>query len=128
MKIETAIELLQEMIGFWEFLMSIENDDKYTTSLELEALRLAVQALKSSPRWIPCSERPPEMHEKVDYTGRYEESDFVLICDAAELHPQMHVARCVKIEDRTWWRTREWRVLSKVTAWMPLPETYSGEV
>lgn len=77
-------------------------------------------------RWIPCTERLPEMHEEVDYTGRYEESDFVLICDASELHPQMHVGRCVKAEDRTWWRTREWRVPSKVTAWMPLPEVYSG--
>ena len=46
MKIETAIERLQEMIGFWEFLMSIENDDKYTTGLELEALRMAVRALE----------------------------------------------------------------------------------
>lgn len=78
-------------------------------------------------RWIPCTERLPEMHEENDYTGRYEESDFVLICDASGLHPQMHVARCVKIEDRTWWRTREWRVLSKVTAWMPLPVAYEEE-
>ena len=95
--------------------------------MELEALRMAVQALKSSPRWIPCAKRLPEMHEEVDYTGRQEESDLVLICDASELHPQVHVGRCVKIEDRTWWRTREWKVLDKVTAWMPLPEAYSGE-
>lgn len=66
MKIETAIELLQEMIGFWEFLMSIENDDKYTTSLELEALRMAVRALESKPRWIPCSERLPEVYSEED--------------------------------------------------------------
>lgn len=76
--------------------------------------------------WIPCTERLPEMHEENDYTGRYEESDFVLICDASGLHPQMHVGRCAKIEDRTWWRTREWKVLDKVVAWMPLPEAYSG--
>lgn len=78
-------------------------------------------------RWIPCAKRLPEMHEEVDYTGRQEESDLVLICDASELHPQVHVGRCVKIEDRTWWRTREWKVLDKVTAWMPLPEVYSEE-
>lgn len=125
MKIETAIERLQEMIGFWEFLMSIENDDKYTTSLELEALRMAVRALESKPRWIPCSERLPETHEVVDYTGRCEESDLVLICDVTEPQPQVHVGCCWTVGDKTWWRSREWKVLDKVVAWMPLPEAYS---
>ena len=128
MKNEQAIEQLNEIIACWEeFLRSPENNDLQGTGLELEALRMAVQALKEKPRWIPCSERMPEMHAEVDYTGRQEESDFVLVCDASELHPQVHVGRCVKIEDRTWWRTREWKVLDKVTAWMPLPEAYSGE-
>lgn len=77
--------------------------------------------------WIPCAQQLPEMHEEVDYTGRQEESDFVLVCDASELHPQVHVGRCVKIEDKVWWRTREWKVLDKVVAWMPLPEVYSEE-
>ena len=74
--------------------------------------------------WIPCSEQLPEMHEENDYTGRYEESNLVLICDASELHPQVHVGLCWKLEGRVGWRTREWKVLDKVTAWMPLPETY----
>ena len=132
MKIETAIERLQELIDCNEkyeaFLTEEDDNDEELrdTELTLETLRMAVQALEEKPRWIPCSERMPEMHEEVDYTGRQEESDFVLVCDASELHPQVHVGRCVKIEDRTWWRTREWKVLDKVTAWMPLPETYSG--
>lgn len=125
---EQAIEQLQKLIEFWEFMMHVANDDLQGTRLELEALRMAVRALEEKPRWIPCAQQLPEMHEEVDYTGRQEESDFVLVCDASELHPQVHVGRCVKIEDRTWWRTREWKVLDKVTAWMPLPETYSGEV
>ena len=128
MTIEQAIQQMQDIIACWEeFLRSPENNDLHGTGLELEALRMAVQALKEKPRWIPCSERMPEMHAEVDYTGRQEESDFVLVCDASELHPQVHVGRCVKIEDRTWWRTREWKVLDKVTAWMPLPEVYSEE-
>lgn len=77
--------------------------------------------------WIPCAERLPEMHEEVDYTGRQEESDFVLVCDASELHPQVHVGRCCRLGDKAWWMTREWKVLDKVTAWMPLPEVYSEE-
>lgn len=124
---EQAIEQLQKLIEFWEFMMHVANDDLQGTRLELEALRMAAQALKEKLRWIPCAERLPEMHEENDYTGRYEESNLVLICDASELHPQVHVGRCVKIEDRTWWRTREWKVLDKVVAWMPLPEVYSKE-
>ena len=128
MTIEQAIQQMQDIIACWEeFLRSPENNDLQGTGLELEAMRMAVQALEEKPRWIPCAERLPEMHEEVDYTGRQEESDFVLVCDASELHPQVHVGRCVKIEDRTWWRTREWKVLDKVTAWMPLPEVYSEE-
>ena len=133
MKIETAIERLQELIDCNEkyeaFLTEEDDNDEELrdTELTLETLRMAARALESKPHWIPCSERMPEMHEEVDYTGRQEESDFVLVCDASELHPQVHVGRCVKIEDRTWWRTREWKVLDKVTAWMPLPEVYSEE-
>lgn len=133
MKIETAIERLQELIDCNEkyeaFLTEEDDNDEELrdTELTLETLRMAARALESKPRWIPCSERMPEMHAEVDYTGRQEESDFVLVCDASELHPQVHVGRCVKIEDRTWWRTREWKVLDKVTAWMPLPEVYSEE-
>ncbi len=132
MKIETAIErlnfMIQQHICYEEVVLEDDNEDAqeelHETEVELEALRTAVRALESKPRWIPCTERLPEMHEEVDYTGRHEESDLVLICDASELHPQVHVGRCVKIEDRTWWRTREWKVLDKVTAWMPLPEAY----
>lgn len=133
MKIETAIERLQELIDCNEkyeaFLTEEDDNDEELrdTELTLETLRMAARALESKPHWIPCSERMPEMHEEVDWTGRQEESDFVLVCDASELHPQVHVGRCVKIEDRTWWRTREWKVLDKVTAWMPLPEVYSEE-
>ena len=86
---------------------------------------MAVRALESKPRWIPCSEQLPTLHEENDYTGKYEESGLVLICDASELHPQVHVGRCWQLGDKTWWRTREWRkVLDKVVAWMPLPEAY----
>ncbi len=124
---EQAIEQLQKLIDFWELMMRVEeNDDLRGTGMELEALRMAVRALESKPRWIPCSERLPEMHEKNDYTGWYEESNLVLICEKSGLHPQVHVGLCWKLEGRVGWRTREWKVLDKVTAWMPLPETYSG--
>lgn len=132
MKIETAIERLRELIDCNEkyeaFLTEEDDNDEELrdTELTLETLRMAVQALEEKPRWIPCSERLPEMHEKNDYTGWYEESNLVLICEKSGLHPQVHIGLCWKLEGRVGWRTREWKVLDKVTAWMPLPETYSG--
>ena len=132
MKIETAIERLQELIDCNEkyeaFLTEEDDNDEELrdTELTLETLRMAVRALESKPRCIPCSERLPEMHEKNDYTGWYEESNLVLICEKSGLHPQVHIGLCWKLEGRVGWRTREWKVLDKVTAWMPLPETYSG--
>ena len=134
MTTKQAVERLNLMIEqcerYEDAVLQDDNEDMqellHDTELDIETLRMAVCAL-DSVRWIPCSERLPELHEEVDYTGRYEESDFVLICDASELHPQMHVGRCAKIEDRTWWRTREWKTLDKVTAWMPLPVAYSEE-
>lgn len=135
MTTKQAIERLNSMIEQCErcedALLEDDNEDMqellHDTEIELETLRMAVRALESKPRWIPCGERLPEMHEEVDYNGRYEESDLILICDASEPRPQVHVGRCVKIEDRTWWRTREWKTLDKVTAWMPLPEIYKEE-
>lgn len=134
MKTTEAIGYIDKIIcdqeRYEEWALEEKSEDEellHEIECELEALKMAKRALEEKPRWIPCSERLPEMHEEVDYTGRQEESDFVLVCDASELHPQVHVGRCVKIEDRTWWRTREWKVLDKVTAWMPLPEAYSEE-
>lgn len=132
MKIETAIERLQELVDCNEkyeaFLTEEDDNDEELrdTELTLETLRMAVRALESKPHWIPCSERLPETHEVVDYTGRCEESDLVLICDVTEPQPQVHVGCCWTVGDKTWWRSREWKVLDKVVAWMPLPEAYSG--
>ena len=136
MTIKQAIErlnfMIQQHICYEEVVLEDDNEDAqeelHETEVELEAMRMAVQALEEKPRWIPCGERLPEMHEEVDYTGRYEESNLVLVCDASELHPQVHVGQCWRIGGRTWWETREGTVvLGKVTAWMPLPGTYSEE-
>ena len=132
MKVEEAIERINLMIKrclcYEDAVLDDDNEDAqeelHETEVEPEALRMAVRALESKPCWIPCSERMPETHEEVDYNGRYEESDLVLICDTSGLHPQVHVGRYWQIGDKVWWRTREWKVLDKVVAWMPLPEAY----
>lgn len=135
MTIKQAIERLNLMIEqcerYEDAVLQDDNEDMqellHDTEVDIETLRMTVRALESKPRWIPCSERMPEMHEENDYTGRREESGFVLICDASELHPQVHVGRCWQICDEAWWRTREWKLLDKVVAWMPLPEVYKED-
>lgn len=133
MKTEEAIERLQELIeykeewrGFWKE-KGVADYRLRDTELDLEMLRMAVWALKGGMRWISCAERLPGMYEEVDYNDRYEESDLILVCDASEPRAQVYVGRCWKMGDKVWWKTREWKALDKVTAWMPLPEVYREE-
>ena len=123
--------MIKQCLCYEDAVLEDDNEDAqeelHDTEIELEALRMAVRALEEKPRWIPCAERLPEMHEKNDYTGWYEESNLVLICEKSGLHPQVHVGLCWKLEGRVGWRKREWKVLDKVVAWMPLPEAYGGE-
>lgn len=129
MKIETAIERLQEMIGYnedyWAFLASTGHghEDLHDTELELEALRMAVQALKSSPRWIPCSERLPEMHEE-EFDGElFRASDKILFSSATGVH----CGCCEDSEGGPMWYTEEGLFCENIIAWTPLPEVYSKE-
>lgn len=58
---EQAIQQMQDIIACWEeFLRIPENKDLQGTGLELEAMRMSVQALEEKPRWIPCAERLPD--------------------------------------------------------------------
>ncbi len=120
MKIETAIERLEEMIDCWAFLASIDHEDPHGAELELEALRMAKRALEEKPRWIPCSERLPEMQEHNHCGSVLRESDKVLFSDYAGIH----VGYCEIIKDEPIWETESGIACNTATAWMPLPEAY----
>lgn len=110
MKNEQAIEQLNEIIACWEeFLRSPENNDLQGTGLELEALRMAVQALEEKPRWIPCAERLPSDENKV------------LCCTQTKAGAKNIVLG--------YYAGGKWRcgMNSNVVAWMPMPEAYGGE-
>ena len=113
MTIKQAIErlnfMIQQHICYEEVVLEDDNEDAqeelHETEVELEALRMAVQALEEKPRWIPCSERLPEPRIDVwcnsdmgQMVGYYEEN----------------------VET---WYGRDYLELM-VTAWMPLPEPY----
>lgn len=129
MKIETAIERLQELIDCNEkyeaFLTEEDDNDEELrdTELTLETLRMAVQALEEKPRWIPCSERMPEMHAEELDDGIYYTSDAVLFSAA----DRVHVGFCVRYNNELFWEMQDGHTCANVTAWMPMPEAYGGE-
>ena len=119
---EQAIQQMQDIIACWEeFLRNPENNDLQGTGLELEAMRMAVQALEEKPRWIPCSERLPEMHEEEFCDETFRTSDTVLFCTA----DRVHVGFCVYYGDKLVWEIQDGLACEDgVTAWMPMLEPY----
>ena len=118
---EQAIQQMQDIIACWEeFLRSPENKDLQGTGLELEAMRMAVQALEEKPRWIPCSERLPEMHEEEFCDETYRTSDTVLLCTA----DRVYVGCCFRYNDELFWETEDGQTCANVTVWMPMPLPY----
>ena len=120
MKAEEAIERLQAQIEYKEEWMEFWKEKGVTdyrlrdTELDLEMLRVAVRALERKPRWIPCAERLPEMHE---------ESDFVLFCDITGIH----IGYCEVINNDLVWKTADGQIYNDVAAWMLPPKMYVYE-
>lgn len=78
-------------------------------------------------RWIPCSERLPEMHEENDCGVKIKVSEPVLFCEKTGLHTCVHIGTCREAFEERWWLTREWKTYKDVAAWMPLPEAYKED-
>lgn len=130
MTIKQAIEQINLMIKQCELyedtVLQDDNEDMqellHDTELDIETLRCAVRALESKPRWIPCSERMPEVH-KEPFDDAIRVSDVVLISDAG----RVRTGCLVCFDDTQRWETYYGLVCEEVTAWMPLPEAYSEE-
>lgn len=74
-------------------------------------------------RWIPCSERMPEMHKEELDVGIYYTSDAVLFSAA----DRVHVGFCVRYNNELFWEMQDGETCANVTAWMPIPEAYEEE-
>lgn len=65
---------------------------------------------KTSDKWIPCSERPPEENGSYIVTSMDYVDTFEAVFDSGE-----------------WFSIEYWDDIKNVIAWMPLPEPYKGE-
>ena len=81
-------------------------------------------------RWVPVSERLPEVHESGNsFSGIFMQSVPVLvygICECEE-NAQFHVVTyCDDLDGNTYWCTElDALTITEVKAWMPLPEHYN---
>ena len=97
MTIKQAIErlnfMIQQHICYEEVVLEDDNEDAqeelHETEVELEALRMAVQALEEKPRWIPCAERLPSDENKT----------FVFLPDNTELGACVKIAQICDVKE-----------------------------
>lgn len=93
---------------------------------------LELPSAQPEQRWIPCSERLPEVHESGNsFSGLFMQSKPVLVYGVPEYEENagFHVVTyCDDLDGNTYWSTELDAVtINGVTAWMPLPEPYKGE-
>lgn len=75
-----------------------------------EAMKVAVQALEQEPKWIPVSERLPEINEWV-------------VCQC-----RANIYEVLKFTSYGWYHDDAHCYMDGfVIAWMPLPKPYKGE-
>lgn len=106
-----AIQILESILG-----ESRQYDGAliYISEYHCKALEMAIDALKQS-KWIPCTERLPEVGQKVVVC---ELSDIVSVCRLMESE-----------EGELFWKDDNcrWCVYENYTEWIPLPEPFKKE-
>ena len=123
MKHVDVIERLQRIRNFYR-----DTIEDYTA---VEAVDMAISALKKqeADRWIPVTERLPEVHESGNsFSGIFMQSDPVLVYGTAEYEEegQFHVVTyCDDLDGQTYWSTDYALTVKGVKAWRPLPEPYT---
>lgn len=123
MKHVDVIERLQRIRNFYR-----DTIEDYTA---VEAVDMAISALKKqeADRWIPVTERLPEVHESGNsFSGIFMQSDPVLVYGTAEYEEegQFHVVTyCDDLDGQTYWSTDDALTVKGVKAWRPLPEPYT---
>ena len=105
---QEALTEIKERILVTEYV-----DSSYVDCVSIEALRIAIKALEQSEqRWVPCSERLPEVGQDVLFSVQ-----------------DLFVSEGCLREDGDLSQFR-WQAIQKkeaVTAWRPMPDPWGGE-
>jgi len=115
--------------------------EEFIRGFNLGAERQYEADIADMPKWIPCSERLPELHREdpavniepqlnlmADY---YMMSDPVLVMRNGPFTDKDERIMVAQYEDgldgRVYWQTLDSESLPDVVAWMPMPAPYGGE-
>lgn len=120
-------EKFKSIFGIYATELWAMPKDKFLEWLNAEALEKQEQ-----DRWIPVTERLPEVHESGNsFSGIFMQSDPVLVYGVAgyEEETQFHVVTyCDDLDGYTYWSTElDALTVKGVKAWRPLPEPYEAE-
>lgn len=86
----------------------VKNYENYPNGLSKECRDYILKALEQEPRWIPVSERLPDIHNYSEY--------YLVTLKNGEVHRAM----CTEMNGEHWWNYN----LDDVIAWMPLLQAY----
>lgn len=105
---EKAIEML-------EYIRQTGNgESEYKNNAQAIAIDMAIKALESEPKWIPCSERLPE-----------DSGEYLTFQCSADIKYGWYQVLCY---DDGWncFGSNKKNEVKYVVAWMPLPKPWGG--
>lgn len=115
----TRIERLEKKIPALNVDLAEASMHAYNGEIARMKLEAELARLNAERRWIPVSERLPEIHD--DYDG--EKSD---CCYAIDIHKCVWIAY-YRPDEKDWYELPAGIILTTITHWMPLPEPPEGE-
>ena len=127
--------------SYHDWMQDIVNRYKLVTARDfLEMIEQLQEDLKQDEKengWIPVSERLPEAElvYESSYNNKYESKNVLIQTKRDEIFSAYYIRTTYKnnkYKEEIEWYThgtggRRMKVMSKVVAWIPLPELYTGE-
>lgn len=127
--------------SYHDWMQDVVNRYKLVTARDfLEMIEQLQEDLKQDEKengWIPVSERLPEAElvYESSYNNKYESKNVLIQTKRDEIFSAYYIRTTYKnnkYKEEIEWYTygtggRRMKVMSKVVAWMPLPELYTGE-
>ncbi len=128
------MQFLNNMKQFLDKYSFLDRERIYTNGSLLiptfraeQALEYYVQKWNSINNGLPCM----ELVHKSSFNNTYESKNVLIQTKRDEIYSAYCVKRVYKDmkfkEDINWYTHGTMKVMSKVVAWMPLPELYTGE-